>query len=275
MRETETVSSVGPLRATPCFSTLGCGELEFEEVLALAVRRRMPAVELRTLGGGNDLPEYFEARYGTPARLRDIAAEFPVRIVSLDSSCDAIGSTSEGRAELQALAPWAAAIGASAIRVFDGGEQGDEAELNSIRSLFDWWQDLDVASELIVETHDALTQPAALQRFIEQYPAIGVLWDTHHTWREGGESPSATWSRLRGRTRHLHVKDSVAQLGYVVPGAGEFPFSELIDILRADAFDGIISLEWERHWYPELAPIDDALDGFDTVLSLPPTNDAS
>jgi sugar phosphate isomerase/epimerase len=187
---------------------------------------------------------------------------FPVRIASLDSSCNAIGTTADDRAEVLALAPWATAVGASAIRVFDGGERGDEAELGSMRPLFDWWQDLALAPELIVETHDALADPAALQRFIERYPLIGVLWDTHHTWKEGGESPSATWLRLRGRTRHLHVKDSLAHRGYVVPGAGEFPFGELIEALRTDGFDGVVSLEWERHWYPDLAPIEDALAGF-------------
>jgi sugar phosphate isomerase/epimerase len=265
MRGTEMAA---PLLAMPCFSTLGCGELDLEDVLALAVRRRMPAVELRTLAGRNALPEYFETRYGTPERLRDVVAGFPVRIASLDSSCRAIDTTQEGRAELLALAPWATAAGAPTIRVFDGGKRGDEAELSSMRPLFDWWQELAVAPKLMVETHDALAHPAALQRFIEQYPIIGVLWDTHHTWKVGGEAPAVTWSRLRGRTRHLHVKDSGVDGGYVAPGTGLFPFHELIDVLRADSFGGIISLEWERHWYPELPPIETALDGFERVLSL-------
>lgn len=249
------------------FSTLGCGELELEGVLELAVRRGMAAVELRTLGGRNALPEYFAARYGTPQRLREVAAGFAVRVVSLDSSCDAIGATAEGRAELEALAPWATALGAPAMRVFDGGERGDEAELRSMRTLFDWWDGLGNTQELIVETHDALAKPAALQRFIEMYPAMGLLWDTHHTWNAGGEGPAATWARLRGHTRHLHVKDSAADGGYVAPGAGNYPFGELIDALGADAFDGVISLEWERHWFPELPPIETALDGFDRIFA--------
>lgn len=267
MRDNDKVGEIR-LLATPCFSTLGCGELNLEDVLELAVRGHMRAVELRTLGGRNALPEYFETRYGTPERLRSAVAAFPVRIVSLDSSCSAIETTAESRAEVRALAPWATAVGATAIRVFDGGELGDAAELGSMGELFDWWQDLAYAPELIVETHDALANPAVLQRFLEQYPRIGILWDTHHTWKVGGEAPSVTWSRLRGRTRHLHVKDSIAGGRYVAPGAGSFPFRELMESLRADSFAGIISLEWERHWYPELPPMEDALDGFDRVLSM-------
>ena len=253
------------LRAMPCFSTLGCGELELHEVLALAVRRKMPAVELRTLAGRNELPGYFETNFGTPERLAMFVRAYPVRIASLDSSCHAIGSTAEGRAELQALAPWAAATGARAIRVFDGGERGDDGEIASAQLLFDWWNSLAVEPELVVETHDALAHPEALQRFMDRYLGVGILWDTHHTWKEGGERPSLTWARLRGRSRHLHVKDSSATGTYVAPGTGTFPFSELLHTLRADRFDGVLSLEWERHWYPDLPPIEDALDGFDTV----------
>jgi sugar phosphate isomerase/epimerase len=257
----------GTLCAIPCFSTLGCGELELDEVLALAVRRKMPAVELRTIAGRNELPDYLETRFGTPERLADLVRSYPVQIVSFDSSCDAIGATVEGRAELRALAPWAMAVGARAIRVFDGGERGDERELASVQPLFDWWRSLEVAPELIVETHDALADPGALQRFVERYPDVGILWDTHHTWKEGGERPAVTWARLRGRSRHLHIKDSNAEGTYVAPGTGTFPFRELLDALRADGFDGILSLEWERHWYPDLPPLETALDGFNTVLA--------
>lgn len=257
----------GTLRAIPCFSTLGCGELELDDVLALAVRREMPAVELRTLAGRNELPGYFEMRYGTPERLADVVRGYPVRIVSLDSSCHAIGATPDGRAELRALAPWTAAVGAQAIRVFDGGESGDDRELAAAQALFNWWNSLEGTADLIVETHDALSNPDALQRFVERYPRVGILWDTHHTWKEGVERPAVTWSRLRGRTQHLHVKDSTAAGNYVPPGTGAFPFRQLLDALRADGFDGVLSLEWERHWHPNLPPIEEALDGFDTVLA--------
>jgi hypothetical protein len=34
----------------------------------------------------------------------------------------------------------------------------------------------------------------------------------------------------------------------------------LRDALRADAYDGPLSLEWERLWHPELGPLEEALD---------------
>jgi sugar phosphate isomerase/epimerase len=256
-----------PGRIVPCFSTLGCPELDLEDVLLLAVARGIPAVELRTLGGTIDLPAYFEARYGTPDRLRDCLAGFDVRIASLDSSVRIIGAGPKDCGELLALVPWAIAAGAPRLRVFDGGEGGDAAELASIRPTLGWWRDLDLPLQLMTETHDALAHPAALQDFIDTYPDATVLWDTYHTWKTGGEHPSVTWRRLGDRAPHLHVKDSIGVGGYVAPGAGDFPFADLIGALRSSDFDGTISLEWERHWFPELPPIAAALDGFQSILA--------
>jgi hypothetical protein len=48
------------MTATLAFSTLGCGDLDICEQLALAAYRRMDAVELRTMGGTTDILKYFE-----------------------------------------------------------------------------------------------------------------------------------------------------------------------------------------------------------------------
>ena len=64
---------------------------------------------------------------------------------------------------------------------------------------------------------------------------------------------------------HIHVKDSFASeearegYTYVLPGTGEFPMGPLRKALAAE-FPGPVSLEWEKLWIPELAPLDDALD---------------
>jgi sugar phosphate isomerase/epimerase len=61
------------------------------------------------------------------------------------------------------------------------------------------------------------------------------------------------------------VKDSVedsrlpAGYSYVLPGDGAFPMSDLMSVLCADEYDGVLSLEWERHWHPALPPLDAAL----------------
>ena len=47
------------------FSSLGCAELELDEVLSIASRHHIEAVELRALADSIDLIAYFEQKFET------------------------------------------------------------------------------------------------------------------------------------------------------------------------------------------------------------------
>lgn len=251
------------------FSTLGCPTLSLDGVIGLASRHAIPAVEIRALGGSLDLPAVLTAAYGTPERLATEVAGHSVRVVSLGTSVRLMEPKPTDHDDLLAYAVWAEALGARTLRVFDGGVEANAAELAHARALLAWWErqhaDRRWSVDLVVETHDALAGHAALERFVREIPAVALLWDVHHTWRKGGQSLARTWDLVSGRTRHLHVKDSVSEAAptlpyrYVLPGAGEFPMAELRALLAAAAFDGVLSLEWEKLWHPELPPLEDAL----------------
>lgn len=251
-------------------STLGCAEFTLAQTLALAARHRLDAVELRALENTTDLPTLFAARHGTPAKFAAVLAASPVRVVAFDTSFKLIGSNPSDREALLAFVPWAEAAGVRWLRVFDGGKTADAAELAEAVDHVRWWQELRRAhgwtTDLMVETHDALTTTPAILRFVAAAPGCGILWDTHHTWKKGGEDPVATWRAIAPHVVHVHVKDSVSRpsarhsFTYVLPGKGEFPMSPLLAALRA-GFSGVVSLEWERLWHPYLPPLDDALSG--------------
>ncbi|NPT42920.1 TIM barrel protein [Paraburkholderia sp. 1N] len=251
------------------FSSLGCGEHELQEVIAIAQRHEIPCVELRTLGGMVDLPGYFAARHAVPEKLADLMDSTSVRIVSLGTSLRLIGNTAESREAFIRYVPWAEACGASTLRVFDGGTSGSVDEIECARSTLRWWQELRADNgwkvDIAIETHDAFAIEENLLRFLDGGVECQVLWDAHHTWRKGGADPVRTWAIVRDNVRHIHVKDSVASAqkpagyAYVLPGDGEFPMSALLSALRADGYDGVLSLEWERHWHPELPQLDAAL----------------
>lgn len=252
-----------------CFSSLGCPELGLGEVFALAARHAVPVVELRALGGSVELADYFAREFGTPeglaARLRDA----PVRIAALNASLRLVGSTAAERDQLEAFAPWADAAGVRWLRVFDGGHAADAAYLAAAAETIRWWRARRQArgwrADIMVETHDSLFTADAIGRFRAAVPGVAILWDAHHTWKKGGEDPVATWRAVRPAVMHVHVKDSVSRPSarhpytYVLPGDGEFPAAPLFAALRADGFDGSVSLEWERMWHPYLPPLDEAL----------------
>jgi len=252
-----------------CFSTLGCPELSLDQVFALARRHDVEAVELRALDGTIDLAARFADGFGSPAALAQHVKHAGVRIAAIDVSLHLVGTTDSEREQVLGLMPWVEALGVAYLRVFDGGKSADAAELAEAAKTVAWWRELKRArqwrADWIVETHDSLFTAAAIQRFTAAVPDVALLWDTHHTWKKGGEDPLKTWSAIRAHVAHVHVKDSVADASerkgyrYTVPGTGEFPFRPLMQRLRADGFTGCASIEWERFWIPTLGPLDEVL----------------
>ena len=252
------------------FSTLGCAELTLEAVLALAARHGLPCVELRALEDTVELPGLFGRRYGSPERLAARLAEAPARVAAIGTSLRLIGNQPGDREAFLRFLPWAEAIGVDSLRVFDGGRIGDAAGLDEARETLAWWRHLRRERgwrvEIAVETHDALADPAVLQRFLEMEPGCPILWDSHHTWRKGGAHPVEMWRLLRPHVAHIHVKDSVSRpserfdYSYVLPGEGEFPMEVLMAALRKDGYAGLLSLEWERLWHRDLPALETALE---------------
>lgn len=252
-----------------CLSTLGCPEASVLEALELAQRHGLEAVEIRSLGGTVDLPRYFLEQFASPAALAAQLSGMPVKIAALDTSYKLTGATAGDREAFLAYVPWAEALGVRWLRVFDGGRPGNEADLAAMAETVQWWRETRRArgwkADILVETHDALFTAGAINGFVARAPGTAMLWDSHHTWKKGGEDPVATWRAVRDRVVHVHVKDSISvpsakhPFTYVLPGDGEFPIAPLLAALRADAFGGLVSLEWERLWHPYLPPLDEAL----------------
>jgi sugar phosphate isomerase/epimerase len=250
-------------------STLGCFEFTLPQIAGLAREYSLDAVELRGVAGELDLPAHFAAAYGTPHNLVTEVRRLGLRIVSLDTSFRLADGSESDRASLLAYVPWADALGVRWLRVFDGGSPQDPMTQSRALETLTWWRRERRAHgwscDLLMETHDALFTADAINRFTDAAGGIAILWDSHHTWKRGNEDPVTTWRAIRSHVVHIHVKDSVSQPSgkhsytYMLPGEGEFPAVALFAALRVDDYRGVVSLEWERLWHPELAPVADAL----------------
>jgi sugar phosphate isomerase/epimerase len=253
-----------------CFSTLGCPAATLDGIVALAHRHGIEQVELRAVAERMDLAILFDELGYTPASLAAWFREAGIAIPLLNTSARLIGAREEHRAELRAFAPWAEALGAKGLRIFDGGSPGQTpsaSQLEEAARMLAWWEAEKRAQgwsvDLFIETHDALVRTEGIQRLMAAAATpVQLLWDSHHTWRVGGEDPLATWSAIRSHVRHVHFMDSQgieAPTGhpytYVNLGDGEFPLDALFRRLRADGFAGPVSLEWERSWHPYLGEL--------------------
>lgn len=249
-------------------STLGCPERSLGEVAALASAHGLAGVELRFLGGMTDLPGYLAQTYGTPDRLWIETRRLGLEIRVIDTSLKLAGCTEPDRTAFLTFVPWAEALGVKWLRVFDGTAPSPASTLAEALETLGWWRGRRRAHgwkcDLLVETHDSLFTAEAIHRFAAAAGSPAIRWDAHHTWKQGGEDPVATWRGIRAHVVAIDVKDSVSRpsarhpFTYVLPGDGEFPMAALRTVLARE-FSGLLSLEWEKHWHPYLPPLDEAL----------------
>lgn len=248
-------------------STQGCPDFSLEAVFALAARHRVDALELRVLAGSLDLPAYFAQQFGTPERFGAAVRAQAARVLVLDTSWKLMGAAADERQKFLAFVPWAEAAGVPWLRVFDGGDATAPALAEAAASV-EWWRAERARHgwrcDLAIETHDSLLRAETLRAFDAVAPGTAIIWDSHHTWKKGGEDPLVTWAEVKTRAPLVHVKDSIAQPSarhpytYVLPGDGEFPMAPLRAVLERE-FSGHVCLEWEKIWHPYLPPLDDAL----------------
>jgi sugar phosphate isomerase/epimerase len=257
-----------------CFSSLGCPEASLEEAAALAGNFGIPCLELRALQGRTDLPVLLGEFPGGWSGAKDYLDALGLQARVLGTSGKLVGGTPAGWEELLAFAELAEALRTPWLRVFGGGTWGQALSSDDYQAAAAFLRRWDSerrsrgwSVDILVETHDAFSASAPCLRLMEEAGRpVSLLWDSHHTWRLGGESPAESWEALAPCVKHVHWKDSVDRpsarhpFTYVLPGEGEMPIGEVMELLARDGFSGAVSLEWEKLWHPYLPPLADALE---------------
>ncbi|MFB4265044.1 sugar phosphate isomerase/epimerase family protein [Nonomuraea sp. GTA35] len=156
----------------------------------------------------------------------------------------------------------AADLGAPGVRVFP---RGDDVATGARRLKAVSGTAGDLGRRVLVETHDRMATGEAVAALLAEADCpgtAGAIWDLLHPWRHG-EPPARTLAALAPYLDCVQVKDAVsAQDTTPVPmWTGSVPLDEAGELLRAAGFDGWVSLEWERTWYPQVAPVEEILPG--------------
>ncbi|WP_157246036.1 sugar phosphate isomerase/epimerase family protein [Nonomuraea typhae] len=156
----------------------------------------------------------------------------------------------------------AADLGAPGVRVFP---RGADPAVGARRLQAVAGTAGELGRRVLVETHDLMATGAKVAELLDAAACpdtTGALWDLLHPWRHG-EAPADTLSALGSRLAYVQVKDAVsANDSTPVPmGSGSVPLEECGELLRAAGYDGWVSLEWERTWYPQVAPVEEILPG--------------
>ena len=256
------------------FSTLGCPELSLPEVCALSAEFNLPFLELRALSNRTDLPRLAAEQKWTPDHVRTLLGQHGCELVVAGSSFKLVGNDPGSRSEFLEYCAWADSWNFPWVRIFGGGTWAQplsETDFDHVVETINWWRsqrrERNWRIELLLETHDAFSGAQPCRKLIDRLDSpLGIIWDSHHTWRLAKESPAESWSLLGPWVRHVHLKDSVDTPSarhpytYVLPGDGQAPLAEIMTVLREHFFGGIVSLEWEKLWHPYLPPLPAALE---------------
>lgn len=254
-------------------TTLGCPDWSIEKIAAFWAECGVEGLEVRGIEREMDnakIPCFTEEAFPETKRLLDANG---VRLMCLGTSArfhtDEL--LAEGVAEAKAAVDVAARLGAGAIRVFGNDLTGDPAEDEKVfarlaaglREVCDYVGDRDV--KVCLETHGDFNNLERMGKVLDSMrdvPQFGIIWDVMHTVRVHGADFEEMYTLLKPRLHHLHIKDYREPVELVLCGEGVVPLKEITARLKADGFDGYLSLEWEKMWHPEIADMDTALPQF-------------
>lgn len=260
-------------------STLGAPGESLPQVLAWLRQTGVAGVELRLSGGEIADPTL------TRAERRAVRDEIEGAgiVVTGIASYVRVASDVADEMVLGALVgalDFAADLGAPVVRVFPGApvepgpydrvpelrqprEEVDERAARRLRAVAGYAGDLGVLPAL--ETHDSHPTGRQVAAVLDRVDGpVGVVWDLMHPWRVG-EALEDSWAALapwlsRGQGS-VQVKDA-ALPGDPTPlliGQGTLPTAEFAELLVRNGYAGPVTLEWERTWHPDAAPLDVAL----------------
>lgn len=263
---------------------LGAPGEDLSTVLGWLADAGATAVELRVAAGQPvEVHSPPEVRAGVrsrfaEARIEVLACASYVR-VGADLTDD------EVEADLVEHLQLAADVGARFLRVFPGAptlpgpsdrvpEPVDERSVGDARIVARLAAVAGAARELgvrpVLETHDSHPRGQDVARVLHELDqrapghTVGALWDVVHPFRTG-EHPQRTWDEIGPRLVHgggfVQFKDvaSAADETPVLIGAGAVPLAAIVALLEHGGYDGPLSLEWERTWYPDIEPLPLAL----------------
>ncbi len=256
------------------FSTIGCPDFSWKDILALAKDFGFDGIEIRGPGAGGVQP-LSEAQL---PKLREKLAAMRLEVPCLSSGCclKEASKAAENEREIIAYIKLAASLHAPYVRVLGElepqslGEVDDEVILAALKRLAPIAEEHGVT--LLLETNGVYCDTARLGALLNQVAsdAVGALWDMHHPYRFAGETPGQTVQNLGAYIKYVHIKDSRiedGQIRYRMLGEGDLPIEAMLQALNSIKYAGYVSLEWVKRWAPDLADAGVVFPNFANYMS--------
>lgn len=256
------------------FSTLACPKWSWEKIITEACNLGYEGIEIRCLEGIMDLgqmkPFFSENIKETLEQLHKRNLE----ISCLDTSCRFHEKAEfekflrEGREAIDL----AQKLNCKYIRVFGDkipDKNNEEVMLKQIAAGIDELGNYSRGTGVVVlvETHGSFSTGDSMLKLLKHIYSkeVGVLWDLTNAYIDFGEPIAETFNKVSRYIKFVHLKDAKGKhpdTKHCLFGQGDFSIREVVSLLRDVGYDGWLSLEWEKMWFPELEEPEIAVDNY-------------
>jgi sugar phosphate isomerase/epimerase len=250
------------------FSTLGCPDWSFDEIVNFAVANNYNGIELRGIKRELDLTKCneFNSKENI-ASTKKILKDKNLNVACLGSSAAMhVKEPAERQKNLDGAKQFidlANELGCPHVRVFPNSLPKDQERNETIDlitqgliTLGDYAKATNVV--VLMETHGDLTNTDDLTKIMSAASGahVGLVWDVANMWNVTKQPPKEVYALLKNYIHHTHIKDNTGsgeKLNYCLLGKGIVPIFEAIDLLYKGGYKGYYSFEWEKLWHPEIA----------------------
>lgn len=256
------------------FSTLGCPDWSFRQIVDFASEHGYNGIELRGIQREMDLTKC--AVFHTAQSRADtlsLIKERGLRFVGLGSSAALHFAEGAERKknldEARRFIDLAQQINCPYVRVFPNNFPKGQDKQKTMNLITEGLLELGTYANgsqvtVLMETHGDLVNSADLETIIRsaEHAHTGLVWDIANMWSVTQEPPAQVYQKLKKYIRHTHIKDGKlvnGKLEYTLMGKGEVPVAEAIGSLVKGGYKGYYSFEWEKLWHPEIAEPEIAL----------------
>ena len=247
------------------FSTLGCPEWTFEQILDNAQKMGFGGIEIRGIEGEMDISKIPYFKSGKIPELKKELEGRNLEIVALDTSASFHDPATWNAAvkEAKDAIDTAESIGVPYIRIFGDKVPSEKSQreetlkliAKGLNEVYRYSEKRKVTP--LVESHSDFNNVEIFKELLHfmDHPKFGVLWDIEPSWQVYGNNFLEFFGFIRRYVKHTHIKDTKkidGQWKLQNPGKGSLPIPLHTMLLEITNYDGYYSLEWEKKWVPEL-----------------------
>jgi sugar phosphate isomerase/epimerase len=248
------------------FSTLGCPDWTFDQILDFASANHYDGIEWRGLQRQMDLTKCKEFSKENISSTLKRLKEKNLKVVNLGSS--AVMHLPEGLERSKSLGEakqfitLAHQLNCPFVRVFPNIFPKDQDKNQTMKLMSGGLNELGAFAKntgvtVLMETHGELVHVDDLLKVMSMVNQrnVGLVWDVVNMFSITKEPVDEVYPRLKKYIHHTHIKDAKfvdGGLKYVLLGTGDMPIAQAVTLLAKDGYKGYYSFEWEKLWHPEI-----------------------